>query len=119
MENFDLDINFNGIESDIQYLNADGDGKETPENTETKETEPKTTPQKKSELATQIDKYTNLFKDLSGYETPADRQARLNKEKAEEGKRTTIFGLNPFVAIGISLALVVGGTIAIIKLKGK
>ena len=32
MENFDLDINFNGIESDIQYFNADGDGKETPDN---------------------------------------------------------------------------------------
>ena len=37
MENFDLDINFNGIESDIQYLNANGDGKETPETTESKE----------------------------------------------------------------------------------
>ena len=37
MENFDLDINFNGIESDIQYLNANGDSKETPETTESKE----------------------------------------------------------------------------------
>jgi len=115
MENFDLDVNFNGIESDIQYLNADGDGKEIPETTESKE--PKKP--KKSELATQIDKYTNLFKGLSGYETPAERQARLEKERAEVGKRTTILGLNPFVAIGISLALVVGGTIAVIKLKGK
>ena len=119
MENFDLDINFNGIESDIQYFNADGDGKETPENMELKETKPKTTPRKKSELATQIDKYTNLFKGLSGYETPAQRQARLEKEKAEEGKRKTILGMNPFVAIGISLALVIGGTIVVIKLKGK
>lgn len=121
MENFDLDINFNGIESDIQYLNADGDGKETPETTESKESKESKEPKKpkKSELATQIDKYTNLFKGLSGYETPADRQARLEKEKAEVGKRKTIFGMNPFVAIGISLALVVGGTIAVIKLKGK
>lgn len=118
MENFDLDINFNGIESDIQYLNADGDSKETPETTESKESKEPKKP-KKSELATQIDKYTNLFKGLSGYETPADRQARLEKERAEVGKRKTIFGLNPFVAIGISLALVVGGTIAVIKLKGK
>jgi hypothetical protein len=118
MENFDLDINFNGIESDIQYLNADGDGKETPETTESKESKEPKKP-KKSELATQIDKYTNLFKGLSGYETPAQRQARLEKEKAEEGKRKTILGMNPFVAIGISLILVVGGTIAVIKLKGK
>lgn len=116
MENFDLDINFNGIESDIQYLNANGDTKSTPESTESKEPTKKP---KKSELATQIDKYTNLFKGLSGYETPADRQVRLEKEKAEEGKRKTILGMNPFVAIGISLTLVVVGTIAIIKLKGK
>jgi len=116
MENFDLDINFNGIESDIQYLNTNGDNKTTPENTESKEPTQKP---KKSELATQIDKYTNLFKGLSGYETPAQRQARLEKEKAEEGKRKTILGLNPFVAIAISLVLVVGGTVAVIKLKGK
>jgi hypothetical protein len=116
MKNFDLDINLNGIESNIQYLNVNGNNQTTPETMESKEP---TSKSKKSELATQIDKYTNLFKGLSGYETPAEREARLEKERSEVGKKKTILGINPFVAIGISLTLVVVGAIVIIKLKSK
>ena len=116
MENFDIDINFNGTASDIQYLNTNGDDKKTPENTDLKEEKPKP---KKTEVANKIDKYTNLFKELTGYETPAEREQRIEKEKSEVGQRKTILGLNPFVAIGLSLALVVVGTVVVVKLKVK
>lgn len=121
MEDFDIDINFNGVENDLLYLNANGDTEtENKPVTEEKTTEKETkTTTKKPNWTTQLDKYTNLFKGLSSYETPAQRQARLEKEKQEQGKRTTIFGLNPLVAIGISFVVIIGGVVAVVKLKGK
>jgi hypothetical protein len=118
MKDFDLDVNFNGDESDIIYLNADGDEPITadPKTDEKLENQGN---QKKSELASQIDKYTNLFKGITSYETPADRKARLEKEKLERGKQTTILGLNPFVAIGVSVVIIVVGIVAVVKLKQK
>jgi hypothetical protein len=113
MKDFDLDVNFNGDESDIIYLNAEGDEPKI-DATSNKQSEIK-----KSELATQIDKYTNLFKQITSYETPAQRKARLEKEKLEQGKQTTIFGMNPFVAIGVSVVVIIEGIITVIKLKQK
>ena len=121
MEDFDIDINFNGVENDLLYLNANGDTEtENKPVTEEKPTEKeKKTTTKKPNWTTQLDKYTNLFKGLSSYETPAQRKARLEKEKQEQGKRTTILGLNPLVAIGISFVVIIGGVVAVVKLKGK
>jgi len=113
MKDFDLDVNFNGDASDIIYLNADGDEPKTDEKLDNKDE------QKKSDLATQIDKYTNLFKQVTSYETPAQRKARLEKQKLEQGKQTTILGMNPFVAIGVSVLIIVVGIVAVVKLKQK
>jgi hypothetical protein len=118
MKDFDLDVNFNGDESDIIYLNADGDEPITADPKTDEKLDNKGN-QKKSELASQIDKYTNLFKGITSYETPADRKARLEKEKLEQGKQTTILGMNPFVAIGVSLVIIIAGVITVIKLKQK
>jgi hypothetical protein len=115
MKDFDLDVNFNGDESDIIYLNADGDEPITAD----PKTDEKLANQKKSDLATQIDKFTNIFKGVTGYETPADRKARLEKQKLEQGKQTTILGMNPFVAIGVSVLIIVVGIVAVVKLKQK
>jgi len=128
MENFDIDINFNGVQNDLLYLNANGDTEtETKPVAEEKkpiaeeklsETQTKKNT-KKPNWAKELDKYTNLFKGLSSYETPAQRNQRLEKERQEKGKKTTIFGLNPIVAIGISFAVIIGGVVAVVKLKGK
>jgi hypothetical protein len=128
MENFDIDINFNGVQNDLLYLNANGDTEtETKPIAEEKkpiveekliETKTKKTT-KKPNWAKELDKYTNLFKGLSSYETPAQRNQRLEKETQEKGKKTTILGLHPLVAIGISFAVIIGGVVAVVKLKGK
>jgi len=133
MENFDIDINFNGIQNDLLYLNANGDteiekkpiaeetkpiAEEKKPVAEEKNTETKKTT-KKPNWAKELDKYTNLFKGLSSYETPAQRKQRLEKESQEKGKKTTILGLHPLVAIGISFAVIIGGVVAVVKLKGK
>jgi hypothetical protein len=142
MENFDIDINFNGVQNDLLYLNANGDT-ETETKPVAEEKKPiveekkpiveekkpiveekliekktkKTT--KKPNWAKELDKYTNLFKGLSSYETPAQRNQRLEKETQEKGKKTTILGLHPILAIGISFAVIIGGVVAVVKLKGK
>jgi hypothetical protein len=128
MENFDIDINFNGVQNDLLYLNANGDTEtETKPVAEEKkpiaeeklsETQTKKTT-KKPNWAKELDKYTNLFKGLSSYETPAQRNQRLEKETQEKGKKTTILGLHPILAIGISFAVIIGGVVAVVKLKGK
>jgi len=135
MENFDIDINFNGVQNDLLYLNANGDTEtETKPVAEEKkhiveekkpiveeklsETKTKKTT-KKPNWAKELDKYTNLFKGLSSYETPAQRNQRLEKETQEKGKKTTILGLHPILAIGISFAVIIGGVVAVVKLKGK
>jgi len=128
MENFDIDINFNGVQNDLLYLNANGDTEtETKPVAEEKkpiaeeklsETQTKKNT-KKPNWAKELDKYTNLFKGLSSYETPAQRNQRLEKESQEKGKKTTILGLHPLVAIGISFVVIIGGVVAVVKLKGK
>jgi hypothetical protein len=128
MENFDIDINFNGVQNDLLYLNANGDTESetkpvaeekkpiAEEKLSEKQTKKNT---KKPNWAKELDKYTNLFKGLSSYETPAQRNQRLEKESQEKGKKTTILGLHPLVAIGISFVVIIGGVVAVVKLKGK
>ena len=115
MEEFDINMNFNGVNNDLIFLNLDGEKQEenTQLKTNTKENKDK------PNWVQGLDKITNTIKDLTSYETPAQREARLKKEKEEMGKKTTILGMNPLVAIAISFALIVGGVVAVIKLKGK
>jgi len=126
MKDFDIELNFNGVKNDLLYINANGinETEKKPvaeQKTTSKETSEKETKKidSKPNWASQLDKYTNLFKEISSYETPAEREARIEKEKNEKGKKTTIFGLNPLIVISLSVVLIVGGVVAVVKLKGK
>ena len=60
---------------------------------------------------------TKTFKDVTGYQTNAQVKAKREKELAEKGKRYKVLGMNPFVAIAVSLVFIIGGSVAITKIK--
>jgi hypothetical protein len=60
---------------------------------------------------------TNQFKDLTGYQTNEQAQAKRDKELAEKGTKYKVLGMNPFVAIAVSLVVIIGGSVAITKIK--
>ena len=64
-----------------------------------------------------LDNLTNTFKELTGYQTSEQAQAKKEKELAEKGTKYKVLGMNPFVAIAISLAVIIGGSIALTKIK--
>ena len=128
MEEFDIQISMNGVENelnsnfidvsriqsigksqlkDINYLSFEGESTDVvPEE------------QKKS-FSDTLDNLTKTFKDLTGYQTNEQAQAKREKEIAEKGVKYKVLGMNPFVAIAISLVVIIGGSIAITKIKAK
>jgi hypothetical protein len=128
MEEFDIQISMNGVENelnsnfvdvsriqgigesqlkDISHLAFEGESTdEVPEE------------EKKSWTDT-LDNLTKTFKDLTGYQTNEQAQAKREKEIAEKGVKYKVLGMNPFVAIAISLVVIIGGSIAITKIKSK
>ena len=86
MKNFDTDVNFNGVENDLFYLNLDGDEDDKTNIEEENKTEKKPKKKKPKNLnwTKELDKYTDLFKEFTYYETPAQREARpYRKSKLE------------------------------------
>jgi hypothetical protein len=140
MEDFDLQISMNGVENE---LNANFIGESAKDlwgrkkvnprdvgiskaNTETLaklsrfEGEPTTddVPEEdKKSWTDTLNTLTNQFKDLTGYQTNAEAQAKREKEIAEKGTKYKVLGMNPFVAIAVSLAVIIGGSVAITKIK--
>lgn len=57
------------------------------------------------------------FKGISGYKTQEQLKAEKEKELAEKGTKYKILGMNPFVAIGFSFAVIIIGSIALTKIK--
>ena len=126
MEEFDIQISMNGVENelnsnfidvsriqsigksqlkDINYLSFEGESTDVvPEE------------QKKS-FSDTLDNLTKTFKDLTGYQTNEQAQAKREKEIAEKGVKYKVLGMNPFVAIAISLVVIIGGSIALTKIK--
>jgi hypothetical protein len=144
MEEFDIQISMNGVENELNSNFVDlsrvqGVSKSQLEDMRTKrnikpmemqskqqvksylgfEGEPTDEipeTQKKSFTDT-LDNLTNTFKELTGYQTNEQAQAKREKELAEKGTRYKVLGMNPFVAIAISLAVIIGGSYAITKIK--
>jgi hypothetical protein len=126
MEEFDIQISMNGVENelnsnfvdvsriqgisesqlkDISYLAFEGESTDVvPEE------------QKKSFSET-LDNLTKTFKDLTGYQTNEQAQAKREKEIAEKGVKYKVLGMNPFVAIALSFVVIIGGSYAITKIK--
>ena len=129
MEEFDIQISMNGVENELNsnfvdlsrvqgnpmqnqseqqvksYLGFEGEPTdEVPEE------------QKKSWTDT-LDNLTKTFKDLTGYQTNEQAKAKREKEIAERGIKYKVLGMNPFVAIAVSLVVIIGGSVAITKIK--
>jgi hypothetical protein len=129
MEDFDIQISMNGVEDELNsnfvdlsrvqgnpmqnqseqqvksYLGFEGEPTdEVPEE------------QKKSWTDT-LDNLTKTFKDLTGYQTNEQAKAKREKEIAERGVKYKVLGMNPFVAIAVSLVVIIGGSVAITKIK--
>lgn len=64
-----------------------------------------------------LDNLTKTFKDLTGYQTNEQAQAKREKELAEKGTKYKVLGMNPFVAIALSFVVIIGGSYAITKIK--
>ena len=64
-----------------------------------------------------LDNLTSTFKELTGYQTNEQAQAKREKEIAEKGVKYKVLGMNPFVAIALSFVVIIGGSYAITKIK--
>ena len=54
---------------------------------------------------------------MTSYKTNEQIQAEREKELAEKGTKYKVLGMNPFIAIGVSLVVIIGGSIALTKIK--
>jgi len=124
MEEFDIQISMNGVENELNsnfvdmsrveavgispiqnYYGFEGD-----------EDDKSKVEEKKSWTDT-LDSITKTFKDYTGYQTNAQVKANKEKELAEKGTRYKVLGMNPFVAIAVSMVFIIGGSVAITKIK--
>jgi hypothetical protein len=145
MEEFDIQISMNGVENELNSNFVDMSRVQAVSVSPVKDIKPRTDFVKPVEVKgkPQIKKYfpfegeptdvaeeenkkswtdtldnlTNTFKELTGYQTNEQAQAKKEKELAEKGTRYKVLGMNPFVAIAISLAVIIGGSYAITKIK--
>lgn len=60
---------------------------------------------------------TKEFKKISAYKTPEQIKSEKQKELAEKGKKYKILGMNPLVAIGLSFAVIISGSVILYKIK--
>jgi hypothetical protein len=117
MEDFDIQLSMNGTQNELtdnsvdlsfynkkqDYLNFEGEK----EDVKTKQTSWTDT----------LNTLTKDFKQITGFKTNEQLQKEKEKEEAEKGTKYKILGMNPFVAIALSLVVIIGGSVAITKIK--
>jgi hypothetical protein len=81
------------------------------------EGEPTTDNEPKKSWVDTLNTLTQDFKEITDFKTNEQAQADKEQEIAEKGTKYTILGMNPFVAIGISFAIIIGGSYALTKIK--
>ena len=64
-----------------------------------------------------MNKITGEFKKVIDYKTPEQIKDEKEKEMSERGTKYKVLGMNPFVAIGLSFAVIIGISITITKIK--
>ena len=114
MKDFDIQISMNGVENELNSNFIEENSVNTISDSPTKNDIPQE--QKKSWIDT-LDNVTKVFKDVTGYKTIKQQQEKNEKELAEKGKKYKVLGMNPFVAIGLSLVVIIGTSIAVTKIK--
>ena len=108
MEEFDIQMDMNGIKSEISTESSRFEGEATNDAT-----------LDKKNWIEELNKLTQQFKGVVGTKTPEQLQAEREKELAEKGIKHKVFGLNPFVAIGLSFGLILVGSYFVVKIKAK
>jgi len=129
MEEFDIQISMNGVENELNSNFVDlsrvqGNPMQNQSEKQVKsylgfEGEPtdEVPEEEKKSWTDTLDNLTKTFKDLTGYQTNEQVKAKREKELAERGVKYKVLGMNPFVAIAVSLVVIIGGSVAITKIK--
>lgn len=108
MEDFDININMNGnkneLHSNFDISEDDNKSKNNPEK------------DKKNWIDT-LDKFTRDFKKITDYKTNEEAKAQRERELAQKGTKYRVLGMNPLVAIGLSFAIIISGSILLTKIK--
>jgi phenylalanyl-tRNA synthetase alpha subunit len=116
MEDFDIQISMNGVENELNANLVGNSKKEMFSRFEGDSTDVVPEEQKKS-FADTLNSLTQTFKEVTGFKTNEQIKAQQEKELAEKGTKYKVLGMNPFVAIGVSLLVIIGGSYAITKIK--
>lgn len=107
MEEFDIQISMNGVKNELNSNISSFEGELTDDTSKE---------EKKSWIDT-LDTFTNTFKQVTGYQTNEQAKQKREKELAEKGTKYKVLGMNPFVAVGVSLLVIIGGSYALTKIK--
>ena len=108
MKEFDIQMSMNGVKSEINTQSSRFVGEATNDETFNKKN-----------WIDELNSLTEQFKGVVGTKTPEQLQAEREKELAEKGIKYKVFGLNPFVAIGLSFGLILVGSYFVVKIKAK
>jgi hypothetical protein len=123
MEEFDIQISMNGVENELNSNFVDMSRTEVIEEASVNnyyDFEGESTDvveEEKKSFADTLNSLTKTFKGLTGYQTKEQIIAKREKDLAERGEMYKVLGMNPFVAIAVSFAIIIGGSIAITKIK--
>jgi hypothetical protein len=114
MKDFDIQISMNGVENELNSNFIEENSVITNSDSRKKNDIPQ---EKDKSWIDTLDNVTKVFKDATGYKTIKQQQAKNEKELAERGEKYKVLGMNPFVAIGLSLVVIIGTSIAVTKIK--
>jgi hypothetical protein len=112
MKEFDIEMNMNGVKNELNSNFVDLSQQVNIYNKF--EGEPTDVEQKKS-WTEKLDNITQVVRDTTNYLT--NQQVEVDEELANKGKKHRILGMNPIVAIAISFVIIIGGSVAIAKIK--
>ena len=108
MEDFDITLNMNGNKNELHSnFDISEDDNKSKNNVEK---------DKKSWINT-LNTLTSGFKKITDYKTNEEAKAQREKELAQKGTKYKVLGMNPLVAIGISFAIIISGSIVLTKIK--
>lgn len=119
MKDFDIQLSMNGTQNELTDMNVDlSYSSDNYMNFEGEKNNPKDEPIKKEKSWTDtLNTLTKEFKQLTGFKTNEQIEREKQKELEEKGTKYKVLGMNPFVAIALSFVVIIGGSIAITKIK--
>jgi hypothetical protein len=117
MEEFDIQLSMNGTKNELTDNSVDLSYNNTKQDYLNFEGEKEDVKTKEKSWTDTLNILTKDFKQITGFKTNEQLQKEKEKEIAEKGTKYKILGMNPFVAIALSLVVIIGGSMAITKIK--